>query len=134
MNVDPEVKVISIMGYMKLSITFLKYLPQFYWNYQRKSTVGWSIANIILDLTGGTFSFVQMALEAGFGQDVKINPVKLVLGIMCVIYDILFIIQHYCLYPQSKEKLAVVSSYQRSDITSESALESKLLVAKNEET
>jgi cystinosin len=56
------VGVVSIMGYMKLSITFLKYLPQFYWNYQRKSTKGWSIANIILDLTGGTFSFLQMAL------------------------------------------------------------------------
>ena len=53
---------ISMMGYFKLSISFLKYLPQFYWNYKRKSTVGWSIANILLDLTGGLFSFIQMGL------------------------------------------------------------------------
>lgn len=63
----PDTGVISIMGYMKLSISFLKYLPQFYWNYKRKSTEGWSIFNIILDLTGGLFSFGQMGLEAIFG-------------------------------------------------------------------
>jgi len=61
-SVDSDVKVVSMMGYFKLSISFLKYLPQFYWNYKRKSTAGWSIFNIILDLTGGLFSFGQMAL------------------------------------------------------------------------
>ncbi len=59
-----------------------------------------------MDLTGGLFSFGQMALEAGFGLDVKINVVKLVLGIMVVFYDILFIVQHYCLYPEKKKKEA----------------------------
>jgi len=91
------------MGYFKLSISFLKYLPQMYWNWKRKSTVGWSIANILLDFTGGFFSFLQMALEAINGKDLQINPVKLVLAIMCMIYDIIFMIQHYCLYPQKKE-------------------------------
>jgi hypothetical protein len=43
-----------------------------------------------------------MGLEAIFGLDVKINVVKLVLGIMVVFYDILFIIQHYCLYRNNK--------------------------------
>ena len=61
-KVSSDAGVISIMGYFKLSISFLKYLPQLYWNYQRKSTKGWSIANIILDLTGGLLSFAQMAL------------------------------------------------------------------------
>lgn len=92
------------MGYFKLSISFLKYLPQFYWNYKRKSTVGWSIANIILDFTGGFFSFLQMGLEAVFGEEVKINAVKLILGIMVVIYDVLFMVQHYALYPEKKKK------------------------------
>lgn len=50
------------MGYFKLVISTLKYLPQMYWNYKRKSTKGWSIFNILMDLTGGTFSFLQMAL------------------------------------------------------------------------
>lgn len=56
-----------------------------------------------MDLTGGLFSFGQMGLEAIFGLDVKINVVKLVLGIMVVFYDILFVIQHYCLYPEKKK-------------------------------
>lgn len=33
-------------------------------NYKRKSTVGWSIFNIFLDFTGGSLSFLQMALDA----------------------------------------------------------------------
>lgn len=57
-----------------------------------------------MDLAGGLFSFGQMGLEAIFGMDVKINIVKLVLGIMVVFYDILFIVQHYCLYPERKRK------------------------------
>jgi cystinosin len=103
-----------MMGYFKLSISFLKYLPQFYWNYKRKSTKGWSIANIILDLTGGTLSFAQMALEAIFGQEVSINYVKLILGIMVVFYDIGFIVQHYCLYAPKRENLAIVTQYNSS--------------------
>ena len=90
------------MGYFKLSISFLKYLPQMYWNWKRKSTKGWSIANILLDFTGGFFSFLQLALEAIGGQHIEINPVKLALSIICMLYDIIFVIQHYCLYPQRK--------------------------------
>jgi cystinosin len=58
------------MGYFKLCISTLKYLPQMYWNYQRKSTVGWSIFNIIMDLTGGSLSFLQMLLEVLFGEHI----------------------------------------------------------------
>lgn len=118
--VSADAGVVTLMGYFKLSISFLKYLPQFYWNYQRKSTKGWSIANIILDLTGGLLSFAQMALEAIFGQDVKINVVKLVLGIMVVFYDIGFIVQHYCIYPQSRQTLAIISNYEKPSSTTES--------------
>ena len=92
-----------MLGYFKLAISSLKYLPQLYWNYQRKSTKGWSIFNILMDLTGGLFSFGQMGLETIFGIDVKINIVKLVLGIMVVFYDILFVIQHYCLYREKSD-------------------------------
>lgn len=130
-NVDSDVGVVSLMGYFKLSISFLKYLPQLYWNYQRKSTKGWSIANIILDLTGGLLSFGQMALEAAFGQDVKINIVKLILGIMVVFYDILFIVQHYCIYPQHREQLAVVSTYQKPAISADTL--TNTLIPKDEQ-
>ncbi len=102
-EVKPRFGVISFMGYLKLSISTFKYLPQFYWNYKRKSTKGWSIFNIIMDLTGGLFSFGQMGLQVIFGEDVEINIVKTVLGVMVVVYDFVFIIQHYCIYPEGRE-------------------------------
>ena len=32
-------------------------------NFKRKSTVGWSIGNVLLDFTGGSFSLLQMGLQ-----------------------------------------------------------------------
>lgn len=45
-------------------------------NYRRKSTVGWSIGNILLDFTGGTLSMLQMILNAyNYGLKQKKNIV-----------------------------------------------------------
>lgn len=73
------------------------------WNFRRKSTRGWSICNILLDFTGGLFSFLQMWMEHHNGKNLNINPVKLILSIMCMVYDLVFIVQHYWLYPEGKE-------------------------------
>ena len=53
-----------VCSYVKLFITLVKYVPQAAMNYRRKSTVGWSIGNVILDLTGGVLSITQMFLLA----------------------------------------------------------------------
>merc|ERR1712137_1275278 len=37
--------------FLFVGITLIKYCPQAYMNYRRKSTVGWSIGNILLDFT-----------------------------------------------------------------------------------
>ena len=47
-----------VMGYAKAAITFVKYCPQVYLNWKRKSTVGWSTENVLLDLTGGSLSLL----------------------------------------------------------------------------
>lgn len=52
------------ISYIKLAITLLKYVPQAILNYRRRSTVGWSIGNILLDFTGGMLSMLQMILNA----------------------------------------------------------------------
>ena len=57
-----------------------------------------------MDFTGGLFSFGQLGLEVIFGMDVKINVVKFVLGIMVMVYDIGFMVQHYCLYNPKNNK------------------------------
>ena len=47
-------------SYIKLGSTLIKYIPQAYYNFARKSTSGWSIGNVLLDFSGGMFSIGQM--------------------------------------------------------------------------
>lgn len=51
-----SVGVVSLMGYYKLMCSLLKYVPQLLWNRRRKSTIGWSVTSVLMDLTGGIFS------------------------------------------------------------------------------
>ena len=99
--------VINICGYCKAAITFVKYSPQVYLNYKNKSTSGWSIGNVMLDFSGGMFSLLQLVIEA-IGNDRPIigdgafNVIKFVLSILSIGYNIIFMIQHYVIYPPSK--------------------------------
>ncbi|PVD23877.1 hypothetical protein C0Q70_17151 [Pomacea canaliculata] len=88
-------------SYIKLGVTLIKYIPQAYMNYQRKSTVGWSIGNVLLDFTGGSLSLLQMFLLSYNSDDwgsIFGDPTKFGLGFFSILFDILFIVQHYCLY------------------------------------
>ena len=59
---------VYVMSYLKLVTTILKYIPQVYLNYSLKSTLGWHIQNVILDLSGGVLSIAQLILDA-FNMD-----------------------------------------------------------------
>ncbi|XP_004533588.1 cystinosin homolog isoform X1 [Ceratitis capitata] len=87
-------------SYIKLAM-IIKYIPQVLMNYRRKSTIGWSIGNILLDFTGGTLSMLQMILNAyNYDDWVSIfgSFTKFGMGLFSVIFDIVFIVQHYILY------------------------------------
>lgn len=88
-------------SYIKLGVTLIKYVPQAYMNYRRQSTSGWSIGNVLLDFTGGTLSILQMILDS-YNNDqwflIFGDPTKFGLGLFSVVFDILFMVQHYCLY------------------------------------
>ncbi|OAD77159.1 hypothetical protein PHYBLDRAFT_131886 [Phycomyces blakesleeanus NRRL 1555(-)] len=89
------------LSYVKLAISFIKYLPQVWLNYKRKSTVGWSIYNILLDFAGGALSIGQLLLDASISGDwsgVSGDPVKFGLGFVAIAFDLVFIVQHYILY------------------------------------
>jgi cystinosin len=93
--------LIYAFSYVKLIVTLFKYFPQAYMNFIRKSTVGWSILNVLLDFIGGTLSLIQMILLALFSNDYSSiwgSPTKLGLGILSIFYDLIFIYQHYFLY------------------------------------
>ena len=51
-------------SYAKLIITLVKYVPQAIMNWRRKSTMGWSIGNVLLDFSGGILSIAQMFMLA----------------------------------------------------------------------
>ncbi|PLW22317.1 hypothetical protein PCASD_15297 [Puccinia coronata f. sp. avenae] len=98
------IDLITVLSTIKVWISFAKYLPQAILNWRRKSTVGWSIQNIILDFTGGVLSLAQMVLDAGLNNDwssMTSNPGKLGIAILSIAFDVVFLIQHYVLYPQT---------------------------------
>lgn len=102
-QLNENIQFLRGAGYCKALITFVKYMPQVWLNYRRKSTKGWSITNIILDFVGGSFSILQDVIKAiGHGKSPfsggGFNIVKWMLGIMSVVFDIIFMFQHYVLY------------------------------------
>lgn len=71
------------MGYCKLVITVVKYIPQAWANYRSQSTEGWSIEQVLLDLAGGVLSITQLVIDSSLQSDwsgLTGNPVKLILG------------------------------------------------------
>ncbi|KFY16028.1 hypothetical protein V491_05465 [Pseudogymnoascus sp. VKM F-3775] len=96
------IDVVYAISYVKLVVTLVKYIPQLVTNYNNKSTHGWSIHQILLDLIGGFLSLGQLGIDSYIQRDwsgITGNPVKLALGNSSLIFDSMFIIQHYILYP-----------------------------------
>jgi len=93
--------VLYYLSSIKVAITLIKCIPQMLLNYQRQSTVGWSIINILLDFSGGILSIAQEFLDAYITQSwsgISGNPVKWVLGVVTIGFDLGFMYQHYVLY------------------------------------
>ncbi|XP_018011970.1 cystinosin homolog isoform X1 [Hyalella azteca] len=100
------------VSYVKLFITLIKYIPQAYYNYRRKSTSGWSIGNVLLDFTGGTLSIAQMIIIAYNYNDwtsIFGDPTKFGLGLFSMIFDVFFMVQHYILYRNSRHGVTLVN-------------------------
>ena len=95
----------------------MKYTPQALLNYRRQCTVGWSIDNILLDFTGGLLSLGQSLLDNGVkGQWAQImggNPAKFCLGFASMIFDIVFMVQHYGLYSDNNHRLEAQEQQRR---------------------
>jgi len=96
------------LSFVKVGVSFVKYIPQVALNYRRKSTSGWQIWNILLDFSGGTLSIVQLVgdslaeansqgLPHGWTGIIG-NPAKFGLGLVSIFFDVIFMIQHYVLY------------------------------------
>jgi len=105
LDVKREISIVLdfvyFLSYLKLAVTTIKYIPQAWSNYQRKSTSGWSIYTCLLDITGGVLSIVQLLFDGWRSDDwtgVQNNKLKFGLGFVSILFDVIFIVQHYVLY------------------------------------
>jgi cystinosin len=109
------IDTIYALGYVKIIAPIVKYCPQVHLNFRRKSTVGWSIGQILLDFIGGILSLLQLVIDSALQADwggltgqytqrkyVHVclficagNPVKLGLSNISMLFDVIFITQHY---------------------------------------
>jgi len=107
--IDPASKYISILvflGYIKIYITLLKYTPQIYLHFKRKSTIGWSINNTWCDFLGGLLSLIQILVDCinsgnwniFINDNTPLNIAKFSLGFVTIVYDLIIMFQHYVLY------------------------------------
>ena len=59
-----------------------------------------------MDLVGGVLSIAQLVIDSSLQSDwsgVTQNPVKFGLGQLAIVFDSIFILQHYVLYRNAKK-------------------------------
>ncbi|KAH6854336.1 hypothetical protein B0I37DRAFT_303020 [Chaetomium sp. MPI-CAGE-AT-0009] len=109
---------IYAISYVKLIVTLIKYTPQVIVNYRNRSTKGWSILQILLDFSGGILSIGQQSIDSYIQRDwsgITGNPVKFALGNVSMLYDLVFMTQHYVLYRGADGKSAEGESLLGAD-------------------
>jgi cystinosin len=99
-------------------VTLIKFTPQVITNHKNKSTEGWSIYQLMFDFAGGILSLAQLVLDSwlqGSWSGITGNPVKLGLSNISMFFDVIFMIQHYCLYRGNRRKLVDDSNFEASE-------------------
>ncbi|XP_044465837.1 cystinosin homolog isoform X1 [Mangifera indica] len=101
--------LISVFNAIQVVMTLIKYIPQAVMNFRRKSTDGFSIGNILLDFLGGCTNYTQMLVQS-IDQHSWVNFYgnigKTLLSLVSIFFDLLFMCQHYLLYPAKKTVIA----------------------------
>ncbi|XP_034707873.1 cystinosin homolog [Vitis riparia] len=97
--------LISVFNTIQVALASIKYIPQAFMNFRRKSTDGFSIGNILFDLSGGVANYAQMTVQSidqGSWVNFYGNIGKLLISLVSAFFDLVFISQHYLLYPGKK--------------------------------
>lgn len=100
------IDIVYTMEYVKLAMTVFKYVPQVIANFKRKSTIGWSITQQLLDFSGGIGSLLQLVIDSSLQDDwsgLVGNPLKFGLANISLVFDIIFILQHFVLFGPVEE-------------------------------
>lgn len=111
--------LISIFNSIQVFMTVIKYIPQAFMNFRRKSTDGFSIGNILLDFTGGVANYAQMAVQS-IDQNSWVNFYgnigKTLLSLISIFFDLLFICQHFLLYPVRVQLITSKTSKEKEPL------------------
>ncbi|XP_044502264.1 cystinosin homolog [Mangifera indica] len=110
--------LINIFNSIQVFMTLIKYIPQAVMNFRRKSTDGFSIGNILLDFLGGCTNYTQMIVQS-IDQNSWVNFYgnigKTLLSLVSIFFDLLFMCQHYLLYPANKAAITPKLKKEISD-------------------
>jgi len=116
------ISLVYACGYLKTAISLIKYTPQLYLNWQRKSTNGFAIGMVFCDLCGGLLSIFQTIVSCAYDDSTGLlrdhwtwepftgNKPKVMLGFIAIFYDLSFFYQHFILYPIPIEDIPEIPS------------------------
>lgn len=99
---------LRLLGMVKVLASLFKLIPQVWLNYARRSTVGWSISSIWLDVIGGACSIAQQVVRCFRVNSLApftSNYAKTFLAAESLLFDMVFIAQHWLFYPVQHEVL-----------------------------
>lgn len=67
--------------------------------------MGFAISAVNMDIAGSVLSLLQLFIDSGLQRDwsgITGNPAKFALGNVSLIFDIIYMSQHYILYRQAR--------------------------------
>jgi len=120
-NAMEWIDLMSYFSYVKIA-TSIKYVPQAYMNFKRKSTDGFSIGLVLLDLIGAGFSIGQMIVNSVKDSDwtnFSGNPTKFGVAALSIIFDIVFIFQHYVCFKKVDSPLLLNNTVEDEEYKEE---------------
>jgi cystinosin len=107
---------VSVLSWVKLAATLVKYTPQILLNVARRSTTGFHVLGIALDLTGSVLSLAQLLLDCaliGSYSLIEGDPAKFGLGLLTMIFDVVLIVQHVIFGQEGHERCSALEPMEK---------------------
>jgi len=92
------VDVANIFGTVKVFFSSVKYMPQAYFNYQRKAVKGFSVKGYLVDILGGVLCCTQLVLDGILLNDISgvyKHPTKMMLAFVTIAFNVIFLVQYH---------------------------------------
>eukprot|EP00388_Colpodella_angusta_P041883 GDKK01054566.1.p1 GENE.GDKK01054566.1~~GDKK01054566.1.p1 ORF type:complete len:1383 (-),score=310.03 GDKK01054566.1:72-4136(-) len=100
-RISNRISVLSLLGYIKVVCTFIKYIPQINLNISRQSTLGMSALHLVSDLMGAFFAIMQNVVDAYNFDDMTYitgNIPKIAIAAVSAVFCLILTIQHVFVY------------------------------------